>query len=214
MSIEHIGDKFKKRRHFDFIKFEQAAQRIKKAGIKLVFQVTVSPKNIDELETTVGYLKSHEPYGIIFLTYKPVGRGKVYDSLLETLDQKELARQLKNIAAGSDVKFGYDCCLAPLLFDENSPDFYGCSAVRSSIAVDLDLNAVPCSFSSSVLGNLRDSSLPDIWNSESAKSFRSAMAANINNGACANCKHRLNCAGGCPEFPLVGCQVREAASRQ
>jgi radical SAM protein with 4Fe4S-binding SPASM domain len=208
LSIEKIGEGFEEIRHFPFVKFVEAAEKISKAGIRLVFQITIGRNNIKEIEGLVSYLLRFRPYGIIFLSFKPVGRGFGYDQSFSKNESAALRKTLRKIIEINPAqKFGYDCCLAASLYGEDSRkgEFFGCSAVRSSIAVNASLDAVPCSFSKLKLGNLKKMSLPDIWSGEAAQNFRRKISDKLDSMPCLNCADKTACVGGCPELPISFC---------
>ncbi|MDD5109988.1 MAG: radical SAM protein [Patescibacteria group bacterium] len=214
LSIEFTGNDFEKRRGYPWKKFLASAQLLQTAGVRLVFQITVSRINLATLHNTVATLAELKPYGVVFLTYKPVGRAQSFDSPLTDVPAPEL---LENFSASfrllekRGIKIGYDCCMGNLLTGLPSAptgEIHGCSALRESVAVNCDLEVLPCSFATQLpLGNLRASSLSEIWRSEPAENFRQRFARAIGQAPCAACRHRLTCLGGCPAFDLVKCQA-------
>lgn len=214
LSIEFINDEFKKRRGYDFNKFLASAKLIKEAGLRLVFQITVSQTNLFKIKKTVKLLSSYQPYGMVFLTYKPVGRAKRFDSPLFNITNKKILAELKkcfSILQDNRIKIGYDCCMGNLLTGldwEAKGEIYGCSALRESVAVDTNLNVLPCSFvMDQKLGNLKNQDLISIWHSYQSNSFRDKFKQKISqHKICQNCPHKTNCLGGCPAFNLVKCQ--------
>lgn len=213
LSIEHLGQKFEKRRGFSFGQFISSIELLKKKDINLVFQVTVSEGNLCELSEVCDFLLHYEPYGIVFLTYKPVGRAICYDVPLKKVSSQKVVNELKSVFTKLQdrTKVGYDCCLANALVNSGiclNEDIQGCSALRSSIAVNYNMDVVPCSFSSSVLGNLKSSNLYKIWSNEHSHLFRKKFIEETEqDGSCKSCNVRWNCLGGCPEFDLVECSV-------
>lgn len=209
LSLEFLGKDFERRRGFKFEDFLKSVERLKKANIKLIFQITVSQSNLYKICGLAEFLSKYQPYGIVFLTYKPVGRGKNFDSPLINLDSSKILEELKKsfrILEGKAIKIGYDCCLANLVAGLNS-EVVGCSATRESVAVNLDLDVLPCSFVSNYrLGNLKNNDLLSIWQGDNAKLFRDRFVTKIESDKkCHTCRHKLTCLGGCPEFNLVEC---------
>ncbi|NTU98814.1 radical SAM protein [Candidatus Falkowbacteria bacterium] len=216
LSVEFIGDKFKKRRGFEFTDWLKAVAKLKAVGVRLVFQLTVSSSNIDELPEVVDYLIGLKPYAIIFLTYKPAGRGKQFDAPLATLDFSHVKKQLRKVFAMSNgkVKFGYDCCMGQGLVGwglAGDEEIEGCSALRSSLAIDVDLNLYPCSFSAIPVGNLRNNTMMELWSSDKAEFFRNNFEQNRKKQGCKDCSYGSRCLGGCPEFKLLGCYKKTGA---
>ncbi len=211
LSIEFIGKEFEKRRGFAFAGFLKTVQKIKEKNIKLVFQLTISKSNYQKLKEIVKFLLKLSPYGIVFLTYKPAGRGEVLNDVLYNEDQNKVVKNIKESFAlmKGKTKAGYDCCLANLLIGRNLADdklINGCSATRSSLAINLNLDVVPCSFISKPLGNLKQETLAEIWRNKNADLFRNKFKNKIEkNPLCSQCEYKTNCLGGCPEFDLVKC---------
>ncbi|OGY53742.1 MAG: hypothetical protein A3A24_00160 [Candidatus Buchananbacteria bacterium RIFCSPLOWO2_01_FULL_46_12] len=214
LSLEFINAEFKKRRGYDFAKFLNSVKLIKDSGLRLVFQITVSAQNLDKLESIVKFLSPYQPYGVVFLTYKPVGRGEFFDSPLFNIKSRRILARLNQcfkILQQHQVKIGYDCCLGNLITGidrETGGEIYGCSALRESVAVDTGLNVLPCSFiKGGRLGNLKEQNLLTIWHNHQAELFRQQFLAKITqNAVCKICPHKLTCLGGCPVFNLVRCQ--------
>ena len=210
LSIEEIGKKFEERRGFAFKDFLKSVKKIKAAKINLVFQIVISKNNLSTVSRTINEIVTYNPYGILFLAYKPQGRGKKYDAPLSQANQTEVKNVFKNIFRdlSGKTKIGFDCCLTPALIDiKNSSCFQGCSASRTSIAIMPDLNVLPCSFlnNSSEYGNLKNKTLPDIWQGKKINAFRGQIARKMNKSVCKKCLQKDICLGGCPIFNLTNC---------
>jgi radical SAM protein with 4Fe4S-binding SPASM domain len=214
LSIEFLYEDFKKRRGFDFGKFLESVMLLKKAGLRLVFQVTVSCANIYKIKEIARFLSRYKPYGIVFLAYKPLGRGKHFDLPLSVMNNKEVLKEFEKcfiILEKERIKIGYDCCMGSLLTGltlKNNAEIYGCSATRESIGVNMNLDVLPCSFASKErLGNLRNETLLSIWHNHTTNLFRNKFENKItNNEKCKLCRYRNTCLGGCPIFDLVRCE--------
>ncbi len=211
LSLEHLGVKFEKRRGYAFSQFLDSVQRLKRENIQVVFQVTVSQSNLSELADIAKFLVTFEPYGIVFLTFKPVGRAICYDTPLSKVDIHEIVPVIKAcfFFLEGKTKVGYDCCLANALIGtgvSNDCEIQGCSALRTSIAVNWNLDIVPCSFSAQVVGNLNQTKLIDVWNGDQAALFRERFQSKVESqDRCKSCTFKWTCLGGCPEFNLVSC---------
>lgn len=216
LSCEGVGERYSLRRKMGFSAFEAALGRLLSAGIPTVVQVTVSAGNLPHLEEIVDYLAEKPLYGVIFLAFKPVGRGTVFDAPLSGVPQAQVVDRLgmafTRLAAR--MRVGYDCCLAPAVVEVAvrhgglAPDaLEGCSATRGSVGVDSQLNVVPCTFlPEQVLGNLRTGSLGDIWRGAVSERFRAGQRRNAVRERCVTCPWHEGCRGGCPAMPLVACQ--------
>ena len=150
----------------------------KELGLQVCLSMTVGKHNIDEIDKMKVYAESN---GYTFLTHfiMPIGKGKVF------LEQNAIANWQKiNILQ----------------------DYQGeknCVAGNQSFAIDIDGNVSACTFLQSV-GNMRNTSLINILNSESFKKYKKR----IPNAKCDDCifnKSRENdccmaneiCKGGC-----------------
>lgn len=213
LSVENIGADFEKRRGFPFATFEKNIAKLKMAGIKIVFQITISESNLDKTEETISYLKKYQPYGFLFLAYKPQGRGLTYDKTLATINNNKVSQNIKSIFgyASKQTKIGFDCCLTPSLMDlniENKKSFQGCTASRTSLAIMPNLDVMPCSFISkgAQFPNLKNHSLEEIWHGEFFNNFRNKIKQKAGQKTCSTCSDKEICLGGCPEFKLANCQ--------
>lgn len=210
LSIEEIGSKFEQRRNFPFKDFLKSVKKLKAAGVKLVFQVVISKGNLYRVNQTVKEMVKYNPYGILFLAYKPQGRGKQYDLPLYQANHLEVTKVLKNIFKDlkGRTKIGFDCCLTPALMDiKNNSSFIGCSASRTSIAIMPDLTVLPCSFLDidDKCESLKYKNLLDIWQGDNFNNFRRQIIEKMIQPICKDCSDKNICLGGCPIFKLVNC---------
>lgn len=217
LSLEGVGERFSIRRRQGWEAFCEQVDLFSRAGVKLVLQITLSAENCDELPEIAAYAATVEGlYGVIFLAHKPTGRATMFDSPLASRPFSEVYPQV--IAAVRDLRrhtqVGFDCCLSPLITSvERDLGFgrteivEGCSAVRGSVGVSVNLDCVPCTFlPERRLGNLRTESLVDIWRSMHADQFRALQSGFLERSpSCAGCQVNHVCLGGCPVWDLVGC---------
>ncbi len=221
MSLEGVGDKFSLRRRQGFTVFRKTAERFLDAGIPLVMQVTVSATNLPDIPEIVEFCRDIGPlYGVVFLNYKPAGRGESYDKPLSSLSYAEVHRILTHAVRELHpvTRVGFDCCFTPGLSGiETSLSFKpgtileGCSATRSGLGLSPHLDVLPCTFlPDKKLGNLKEKSLKEIWHDRRAQSFRGAMVAHkAKDSRCGSCAVSSHCLGGCSVWNLVGCQTKE-----
>ncbi|MBF0443260.1 MAG: radical SAM protein [Oligoflexales bacterium] len=217
LSMEGVGRRFEERRRLGFERFRHCALRLIEAGIPLVIQVTLSRENFDELSEIVRFCQSLRGlYGVIFLAYKAVGRGKSFNSPLSVLLPSSVYISLRDafVTLSRQTRVGYDCCLTPGIvgideeFEFGDQDLLeGCSALRGSIGISTGLDVIPCTFlPRQKLGNLREEGLSAIWNGSLAQSFRKKMDKRRGeNQICSGCRQFAGCLGGCPEMDLVNC---------
>jgi radical SAM protein with 4Fe4S-binding SPASM domain len=218
LSLEGVGDRFAVYRRTGFDLFEDRLARLLRSGVPTVLQVTLCRENFGDLDDIVDYVLGRPGlYGVIFLAYKEVGRGRGFHHVLAELPAAHVRARLREafLKISERTRVGYDCCLTPAIVGleedlgfSQGDQLEGCSAMRSSLGVMPNLDVAPCTFTTDrVVGNLGAQSLFDIWRSEGARSFRSRMEARVvDGGRCADCAARLECVGGCPAFNLVGCR--------
>lgn len=211
LSLEGIYNDFEKTRNFSYTKFTKSIKKIKAAGIKLVFQITLGKNNINYIEKILNELLIYKPYGILFLAYKPQGRGKKLNLELSQIPQKILDKKIKNIFTilKNKTKLGFDCCCTPALINPiKSKSFIGCSASRYSLAIMPDLSVMPCSFldQNKKYDNLKNMDLLNIWKGEIFDDFRTKIEKKMNSQKCTGCSEKNICLGGCPIFDLANCE--------
>lgn len=220
LSLEGVGSRFDTWRKTGFKRLKKAIKQLKKADIPTVLQVTLSEANFDELNEIVTFcLKNPHLYGVIFLAYKPVGRGEVYSRPLSSLPSQTVSDGLRKafLRLQKSMRVGYDCCLTPAIvgvnegleFVDNS-HLEGCSGMRGSVGISAGLDVLPCTFlSGEVMGNLRETPLSEIWESGNAEAFRGRISEGAGSEMCRSCASRENCLGGCPVMELVDCDLKD-----
>ena len=138
---------------------------------------------------------------LIFLTYKPAGRGVVDDCLIY---DKELINFISLIDKKKfNLKIGFDACFVPLLLHKSNVDtrlIDPCECGFFSVYIDEKLNVKPCSFCNNDLNsfNLREISFKEIWN-EKFGIYRKSLKSNCTN----KCKNKKNCKRVCPYFDEI-----------
>ncbi|MBN2535471.1 MAG: radical SAM protein [Spirochaetales bacterium] len=219
ISLENTGEKLAMWRRVGFDHVKETILKLKSFSIPTVVQVTLSADNVHDLDDIVAFcLDSPHLYGVIFLAFKPAGRGKGFSSPLSTLDAIQVSKGLEAAfhKLSDKIRVGYDCCLAPAIAGYKGKSFVskkyleGCSACRSSIGISPDLDVIPCTFLPDyVLGNLKQNSLKEIWNGEPAGKFRDLLKQNSEKKErCSTCNLKNSCLGGCPVMDLVDCCYR------
>lgn len=137
---------------------------------------------------------------IVFLTFKPSGRGS--DELTLKLNN-ELSTFLDLIDKNNcSCSIGFDACFVPLLmhYTKTNRDIIdSCEVGYFSVYIDEKLNVSPCSFSNGRDSfNLRNYSFYDIWNNKFSK-FR----ASIVNDCTEICSAHNDCKGKCSYYPEI-----------
>lgn len=219
LSLEGVGDDYGRRRRHGFAAFQATHSTLRARGVPVVFQVTLSVENLPALPSIVDYAMSFpDLYGVIFLAYKSVGRGRGYQTPLSGVSSAELFPRLREafVKLGRQTRVGYDCCLTPGIVGMDAelghadPNLLeGCSAARTSVGVTTELDVVPCTFlTHRPLGNLATASFVEIWHGEAAEAFRRELDGLVDRKPeCRDCRSRTSCLGGCPEWDLVECHV-------
>ena len=179
---------------------EQAIKLLLQAGVKTNIHYVLGNNTIEEaLDRLIHHDFPEKINAVIFLLHKPVGMGK-NDNVLKAGDPK-VRRFFDIIDNGKfDFKIGFDSCscagiinFAPGI-DHNSIDY--CEGARFSCYIDAQMNMMPCSFAnddSEWYINLQDYTIQDVWNSKTFDKFRNYLR-----NACAECKDKEYCGGGCP----------------
>jgi radical SAM protein with 4Fe4S-binding SPASM domain len=73
----------------------------------------------------------------------------------------------------------------------------GCSACDGLLSVGANGDVIPCASYDESVGNILDSDVMDVWNSERALLFRSKFLAHAE---CRSCEHFQICNGACPLY--------------
>jgi radical SAM protein with 4Fe4S-binding SPASM domain len=218
LSLEGQGRNFSIHRKTGWDFFLKSLNKLNHAKIPVVFQVTLSKENLDNLPDIVNFaLEERDLYGVIFLAYKPVGRGKFYNHSLSSVDSVMLHAQLKDtfLRLSKHTRVGYDCCLTPGIVgieeDFGMVEFEqleGCSATRSSLGLTNDFDVLPCTFLPELkFGNLKTQSLSEVWFNSRTVRFRNRLIGQADKKpVCRGCDSKASCLGGCPVWDLVNCK--------
>ncbi len=147
---------------------------------------------------------------IIFLTFKPMGRGD-RELCLELNEDLETFCKLID-QNNCSLNVGFDSCFMPMLmhFTNTNTDFIEpCECAFFSAYVDENLIVKPCSFANHSRDNhsLRENDFGDIWNNH-WNSYRDSQT----NTCKRECKNYSNCRGGCPYYEQINlCKTNEPA---
>ena len=141
---------------------------------------------------------------IVFLNYKPIGRGAMDARLLgrSNLYQDLIEETTSKVHS---FKVGFDSCMVSGLVTAAKIDpvwFDTCEAARFSMFVSETLQMYPCSFMETIYDgvSLTDSNMLDAW--QNAKSFQ-AIRRTLRDPECNGCEMQIVCRGGCPVFPSI-----------
>jgi radical SAM protein with 4Fe4S-binding SPASM domain len=173
----------------------------------------------NSVETALSWLNDPPEFmsqvnAIVFLSYKPVGRGAKKSRLL---GRSNLCRDLIEVATTNvySFKVGFDSCMVSALVTAarvNPVWFDACEAARFSMFVSEGLQMYPCSFMETIYPGiaLTESNMLDTW--QNAKEFQ-AIRRVLRDPVCNTCDMRTICRGGCPVLPSINlCGRSQTAS--
>ena len=139
---------------------------------------------------------------VIFLTYKPAGRGsaegiikrgELYNAFMRTVKKNRMDKP----------KLGFDACFVPMLLSKgtvSSTLMDSCEGGFFSVYIDHKKNVSPCSFSGGKdMYSLNEHSFYDIWNNQ----FESFRTRQRNLCKHENCAGFCECRGCCPYYPEI-----------
>lgn len=89
----------------------------------------------------------------------------------------------------------HDPFLWRLFYSKENPDEEGCNGAKTMMYINKNLEVTPCPIFPFVIGNLRDSSLQDIFSSEARRKVRTEIS--IAPLECNSCRILSKCKGGC-----------------
>ena len=140
---------------------------------------------------------------IIFLTYKPHGRGSMTDILKINDNLKNFIKQIDHNKCSARI--GFDACFVPhLLYFTRTDSTYvdSCEGGFFSIYIDENLDVKPCSFDNtgSYTFNLREYSFSDIW-AYKLKRYRDEVV----NHCKRKCSNKTECRGACHFYNEITC---------
>jgi len=172
-------------------------------GIRTNIHYVLNQSNINQaIEILSGKFNSklEGVNAIIFLTYKPAGRGDEQFALKLDDNIRRFIELIDNNTCSCNI--GFDACFVPLLmhFTETNKDVIDfCEVGYFSVYVDEKLNVTPCSFSGGKDGfSLREFDFYDIWLNKFSE-FRSK----INNECSQVCSAHKECKGKCSYYPDI-----------
>ena len=187
-------------------KMSYAIKMLNRYGIKTNIHFVLDAMSI---KTAIGWLENPPEYlnivnAIIFLNYKPVGRGNDHRFLLKHSNEMErffhMATQYKR-----KFKIGFDSCLVSGLVRFTSVPaicYDGCEAGRFSMFISEDMKMYPCSFM--VIDHdgipIVENNILGVWQKDVLfQKIRNRLA----NDECKGCKYQSLCLGGCPVFKEI-----------
>lgn len=137
---------------------------------------------------------------IVYLTYKPAGRGSARDVLLAGDSLTAFIESVKQPRTA--CKIGFDACFVPMLLTTNQAlnmfvDF--CEGGFFSVYINEKREVSPCSFSNGLdTYSLDEYGFYDIW----LNKFQ-AYREKAKNHCATDCPMRSACRGACPYYPRI-----------
>jgi len=184
----------------------EAVAELHKAGVKVNLHFVLTRESI---QVALAWLRDPPRLlqyvnAVIFLTFKPLGRGG--DSSL-MLRRDDVLCDFIDLASTGEAGFriGFDSCMASAFVDAAPQSLVwldGCEAARFSMYISERLLAYPCSFMEGALPGVvvKADNLTRIW--REAAQFR-ATRAKLANVDCMPCPIAHICRGGCPSFKAM-----------
>ena len=137
---------------------------------------------------------------VIFLTYKPAGRGSANDVLMAGKELSEFLHCIKH--PQTMCRIGFDACFVPMILSQdqtlsNYVDF--CEGGFFSVYINEKKEVSPCSFSNGKDAySLDEYDFYDIWLNK-FQLYRNKQT----NRCAADCSVRHLCRGACPYYPHI-----------
>jgi len=174
-----------------------------KGGIRTNIHYVIERNNIKQaIQILEGDFnkKLKKVNAIIFLTFKPSGRGDSNHILSNDSCLHKFLGLIDNNKASCNI--GFDACFVPLLmrYTKTNIDFIdSCEVGYFSVYIDENLRVAPCSFSNGKDSySLKELDFYDIWLNK-FNNFR----AKVTNNCKQECNAKVNCKGSCPYFPEI-----------
>lgn len=172
-------------------------------GIKVNIHYVLSTDSIQDAVGIVNGEYNNLLNGInavVFLTFKPAGRGKKEQVLKNEADTDAFIKAIKT--SKCSCKIGFDACFVPMLIHrqtvrEEMVDT--CEGGFFSVYIDEYMNVSPCSFSQGRDAySLKEHDFYDIWQNK-LQSYRDR----VKNGCESVCLAHDLCRGACPYYPQI-----------
>ena len=208
VSVDGIGDDYSIYRGCKPGVWNQIEANIKtlaEVHPNVIANILVTRQNYRQLFHISEHLKQLGIKQLLFLRFKPEGRGRSRDKSLRPEEVRTVVGQLLTLSLWKEVRVLVDSCSMPYFRVANPPKEAlrrislqmdgGCGAGCSFLCIDADLSVKPCSFQRGPFLSLREHSFPECW--EAAVAF-SAPQRNGTPNKCANCDLYELCGGGCP----------------
>jgi len=207
VSLDGIGKKYREIRGIDGFKIaDQAIRNLKKAGNRVGINCIVCSKNFNHLSEIVKYGEKVGTESILFLRFKPTGRGKrIYEEMrLSAQQNKKFFPLLKKLQKKTNIWLGIDCSFLPMVCYHRPPledlkflGMEGCSAANLVLSILPNGKFNACSFYEDS-GRVTTSNLFQEWKNSNNKHFQKFRSwVRKARPPCNSCLYLDVCRGGC-----------------
>ena len=178
--------------------FEEAIEFIKSLENKEVrIQSTLTRQNIQSLLELIIFSNQLPIKRLTIVPLAPIGRARQEDMATSYEYYNFIKKVLER---RRDIN--YELEIRPLFslsgklgdIENIIGEKYKCEALITSLDILPDLSVIPCSFYHIKLGNLRESSIYEVWNNEKSEKVRKKI---LYREECRTCEHYSTCGGGC-----------------
>lgn len=173
---------------------------LKKHGVKFSITTSLNRKNHKEIPSIANYVLNFLGARMLFINQlKPFGRAKFNKHLF--ISKKDYDRVINEVHKleglyGNKISLSDDNIeIESLRTTEENPSII-CAAGNTTMSIDDSLNVFPCIYGNDLpdycIGNLKQKSLIDIWESPKWDRFRGLTKLNDIKG-CSTCKYNNTC---------------------
>lgn len=175
----------------------EAINLLKNKGFNVSVSCVVSKGNIKTIPELLRYLLPFNLYGIRFLPFAPLGRGR--DCIEEMFSPDELYGLIKEqqnwrkvFGKNISIHFPWEFLSLPPEKRQPSP----CEAGYLRLWINSKGDIFPCSHMEDLsCGNVYQDSIADVWNNSPV--LKALRNPSLLKGTCASCQYRDGCRGGC-----------------
>ncbi len=164
------------------------------AGIQTTVMVTINRSNVPEFSGILAHAIAHKVTRISMGRLIPTGSGtQLSEDVLSTPELKTFFKQLNRFkrAHEREIEFAIHDPLWMRFLSITTTA--GCSVGRHGICVIHNGDIMPCRRMNTVIGNIRQTTLIEMWDSPALAHYRTR---DNYEGKCGTCKHLQQC-GGC-----------------
>jgi radical SAM protein with 4Fe4S-binding SPASM domain len=172
------------------------------AGIKTNIHYILDSNSIEQateiLEGRYNYMLA-DINAVIFLTFKPRGRGTEAGCLKPGATLDRFVSRIDSTACSAHI--GFDACFVPILMRRTEVDVDyvdSCECAFFSIYIDEQMNVKPCSFATGNRDsfNLKQYPMEEIW-TQHFSAYRKSL---LDSPCSEDCQHSSSCHGKCAYF--------------